>query len=133
MDEKEQKKSIQRRFELADQFLSSAKSLLERGDLRSAIDRAYYSMHHATQAALTFRGISKSKSHRFLISKFGEEFVKDGTLDKKYSRGLQSIFDARQDSTYEIYNVFGAEGTEEIINQAEEFVTKIKEMVGTSS
>lgn len=86
-------------------------------------------MHHAAQAALLAKGAKEPKTHRGLIGKFGEVWVKNGPLEKTYPKNLSKIFDARQRGTYEVLADFGVEGVEEMIDQAEEFTEKIKELV----
>ena len=44
-------------LEIADRFLKSSRILLRDGDLRSAVDRVYYAMYHATQAILAWRKV----------------------------------------------------------------------------
>ena len=41
-----------------------------------AASRAYYAMHHAAKAALLLKDIDIT-SHKALISKFGESFIRD--------------------------------------------------------
>ena len=56
--------------------------LFNKNFYRESISRAYYSMFHATQALLLIKEIYP-KSHKGVIQKFGEEFVKSGILEKK--------------------------------------------------
>ena len=62
--------------------LEAANLLFERKYYREAVSRAYYSMFHAVQALLILKKIYP-KSHKDVIQRFGEEFVKPGLLEKK--------------------------------------------------
>jgi uncharacterized protein (UPF0332 family) len=83
------------------EFLEDARLLLREDRLKSAADadRAYYCMYWAAQAALTQRGIA-TKTHRGLINRFGNEFMKTDIVSHDLFRYLQEAFDAHQESTY---------------------------------
>mgnify|MGYP006306271263 FL=1 len=66
----------------AEEELNAANLLFNKNFYRESISRAYYSMFHATQALLLIKEIYP-KSHKGVIQKFGEEFVKSGILEKK--------------------------------------------------
>ncbi|MBS7250381.1 MAG: HEPN domain-containing protein [Candidatus Freyarchaeota archaeon] len=113
----------------ANKALNAAKILLDYGHLEDAISRAYYAIHHAARAILFIKGI-KAKTHRGVISSFGEHIVKKEIIDKEFADILRKAFDLRQKSDYEIYAQFKKENVEEIINNAEKFISKIKEILG---
>jgi len=57
--------------------LNAANLLYEKEYFREAVSRAYYSMFHASQALLLIKEVYP-KSHKGVIQKFGEEFIKSG-------------------------------------------------------
>src|SRR3990172_6816347 len=59
------------RLELAREMLADAKSLCDEGRLRSAADRAYYTMFHAAQAALAGRGEKAPRAPKGLRAMLG--------------------------------------------------------------
>lgn len=66
----------------AEEEFNAANLLFDKGFYREAISRAYYSMFHAAQALLIIKKVYP-KSHKGVIQKFGEEFVKPGLLERK--------------------------------------------------
>ena len=65
-----------------------------------ASSRAYYAMHHAAKAALLMKNID-IKSHKALISKFGESYIKLGGMDKETAKTLSFGFRLRMKSDYD--------------------------------
>ena len=120
---------VRRCLELADEFLADAKFCLSHSRLRSAINNAYYAMFHSSQAILASKGVSPPKTHKGLRELLGKEAIMTGLLEKKCGRYLSEAFEMRQASTYDIYASFGEEGVHEIVDKAEEFVKKIKEIL----
>ena len=115
----------------AEKASRSAKLLLEHGELEDAVSRAYYTMFHAAKAILFSKGV-KSKTHRGTISLFGEHIVKKGVLDEEYADMLRKTFDLRQKSDYEIYTELDEVLVRETVNNAENFIEKVKELLKTT-
>lgn len=120
---------ISRHLKLAETFLESAGILLEAGDFRSAVGRLYYSMYHASIAALTSKGFSP-KTHKGTITLFGEEFVKKGLISADLGRYLADAFDLRQEGDYEIYASFDADIVKDMAKKANDFLSAIKRFLG---
>ena len=116
-------------LQIADRFLKSSRMLLEDGDLRSAVDRAYYAMYHATQAILAWKNISPPRTHKGLREVFGKEIIMTRIVDKELGKHLTKGFEMRQSTTYKLYFDFGKEGVRSLINNAEKFVNKIKDVI----
>jgi len=115
----------------AESALRSAKLLLVHGELEDAASRAYYAMFHATRAILFSKGL-KAKTHKGVISLFGEHIVKKGVLGEEYADALRKAFDLRQKSDYEIYAVLDGKLVKETVNNAKKFIAKVKETLRTS-
>jgi uncharacterized protein (UPF0332 family) len=77
----------------ATQALTSARVLLDLGDVDGACNRAYYAMFDAAQAALLMSGVPEpdalGKTHRGLINTFSAYLVKDGPVSKELGRQLK--------------------------------------------
>ena len=71
----------------SEEELNAADLLFNNGFYKEAVSRAYYSMFHAAQALLFIRDLYP-KSHKGVIHKFGEEFVKSGLLERKMGQML---------------------------------------------
>ena len=121
---------VRRCLELADEFLADARLCLEHSRLRSAINSAYYAMFHASQAILALKGISPPKTHKGLRELLGREIIITGLLEKDFGRDLSEAFEMRQASIYDIYANFGEEDVSKIVDKAERFVKRIKEIIG---
>jgi len=117
-------------LELADEFLADARLCLEHSRLRSAINSAYYAMFHASQAILALKGISPPKTHKGLRELLGREIIITGLLEKDFGRDLSEAFEMRQASAYDIYANFEEESVSKIVDKAERFVKRIKEIIG---
>ena len=116
-------------LKLAEEYLEDAKFSLEHSRFRLALNSAYYAMFHAAQAILAFRGISPPRTHKGLREVFGKEIILKGLVDKELGRVLSRAFELRQASSYEVYAYFGEDVVSEIVEMAEEFVGKIKELM----
>jgi len=121
--------TIRKHFQLADQFLATARKVEQEGDLRTAADRAYYAMFHAASAALAAKGIS-TKTHTGLLNKLGSEYIKTGLLDRKFSGYMRMSFDLRQAGDYAIHADIDQTKVDEVVDWADEFVAKLKEILG---
>ena len=95
---------------------------------REAISRAYYSMFHASQALLLIKEVYP-KSHKGVIQKFGEEFVKSGLLEKKMGHILAQAETMRLKADYDVGVKITKEECEEILDSCEFFISKVKEMI----
>jgi uncharacterized protein (UPF0332 family) len=118
---------------LAAEMLQDAEMLFESSRLKSAADRAYYSMFHAAQAALLAVGAEATRSHRGLRSEFGKRLVKRGLIETNYAKDLSQAGDVRQISTYEAYAPLSREGVAELINKAHGFLDRVKALIGESA
>ncbi len=122
-------KLTEEHFKLAERFLKTAKLAKEAGDLRSAADRAYYAMYHAAVAALYEKGIV-TKTHKGLHHQFNKEYIKEGLIDKELGGSLIKAFELRQASDYEIYAIIEESQVADVLEKAEKFLNKIKELLG---
>lgn len=127
------KEYVRRCLELADEFLADAKLCLAHSRLRSAVNNAYYAMFHASQAILASKGFSPPKTHKGLRELLGKEVIMAGLLEKEFGRDLSEAFEMRQAGTYDIYASFGEKGVGEIVDKANRFVKRIREILSEKS
>ena len=116
------------RLEHADECISAAKSLLETGNLKSASNRAYYTVFHAMRAVLAFDKIDM-KHHSGIIAEFRRLYIKTGIFDVELSRIISVLSDSRNDSDYDDFFVISKEEVAEQIKYATLFLEKIKVFV----
>jgi len=85
-------------------------------------------MFHATQALLILKRIYP-KSHKGVIQKFGEEFVKPGIIEKKIGEMLAQAETMRLKADYEVGLDVSREECELILTNCEIFLEKIREII----
>jgi len=108
--------------------LQAANLLFAEKYYREAISRAYYSMFHASQALLMIKEVYP-RSHKGVIQKFGEEFVKPGLLEKKMGYILAQAETMRLKADYDVGVKITKEECEEILANCEFFISKVKEII----
>ena len=85
-------------------------------------------MFHAAQALLYIRRISP-KSHKGVIQKFGEEFIKPGLLEKSMGQMLAQAESMRLKADYDVGIPVHEEECKEILDNCEDFLTQVKEAI----
>ena len=109
----------------AEEALTAAQTLVEKGLLADAISRAYYAMYYAAQAILFSNHLS-AKSHAGTISIFGKEIAEKGLVPKDFGKILHKAFNLRQKSDYEVDADFEPADVDKLIEQADNFISTIK-------
>ncbi|MFO7315282.1 HEPN domain-containing protein [Rhodothermus marinus] len=109
----------------ADASLKAAELLLQHEMLAFAVSRAYYAMFYATKALLLRRGI-QPRTHRGVITAFGQHFVKTGIFAPHYHRWLLNALDQRLISDYELEVMLTIEEVETLLEQARDFLIGVK-------
>jgi len=95
-----------------------AKKLIESGDYEDSVSRAYYSAFNATKALLASADVFP-KTHRGVVSRFGEVFVKEKGLPKELGRDLHSLQAMRENVEYTAASEAGREEAEWALGVAE--------------
>jgi len=95
------------------------------GYYEDCISRAYYSMYLAAKALLKTRKI-EVKTHKGVISKFGSEFIEDGTIEKEYSKSIHKIEELREESDYLTFRKITEKEAKTVILDAKKFRDRIK-------
>ena len=116
------------RFERAHQNLAAAKSNLELGDYKTALNRSYYAIFHAIRAVNCMSGFESSK-HSGVIAYFNQNTVKTGKIDSDYSKIIKSASYCREKSDYDDFYVASADEAEEQLKKATEFLAAIEDLV----
>ena len=94
-------KEIRDLIEKSEKFLSTAEQALNTGDYDSCVSRCYYAMFFMAEAALLTKGLTAS-SHKGVISKFGEHFIKAKILERDLGKALNDAYDKRLVGDYGI-------------------------------
>lgn len=119
----------------AERACTSARALLDLGDVDGACNRAYYAMFDAACAALIATNAPEEthhgKTHSGLIAAFGLHLVKHGPLTKDMGRLLKRAEEIRLVSDYQGISV-EMEDAREMVRQAEEFLRVLRPMIEKS-
>jgi len=125
----EEKKAELARYRIkqALESLEEAKFLLSgKKSPRSVINRAYYSMFYAVLALFVYEPYSSSK-HSGVLSYFNKRFIKEGVFLKDIGRSINKAFELRQRGEYREYVELSYEQVEPFVDEAEVFITTVKE------
>lgn len=113
----------------AERACSSARALLDLGDVDGACNRAYYAMFDAARAVLLASGAAVrsdiGKTHGGLINAFSEHLIKNGPVSKEMGRLLKRAEEVRLVADYKGDSVELSD-TQEMVKQAETFVATLK-------
>ena len=113
----------------ADRACSSARALLNLGDVDGACNRAYYAMFDAARAALLARGAPVKpdigKTHSGLINAFSEHLIKNGPISKELGRMLKRAQEVRLVADYKSGSVELTDA-KEMVAQADLFVAAMR-------
>jgi uncharacterized protein len=112
----------------ADKSVRAARILFDNGIYEDSMSRAYYAMHYAARAALLTEKVAP-KTHRGLISEFGNKLVRMGTLTKKELEELSAGLRYRLKSDYEPDFEIDKADLKEQISNAEKFIESIKKFI----
>ena len=115
----------------AEMACTSARILLDLGDVDGACNRAYYAMFDAARAALLSCGAlvraDIGKTHSGLINAFSNHLIKNGPVPKELGRLLKHAETFRYVADYESASVELGDATY-IVVQAETFVATLRAM-----
>jgi uncharacterized protein (UPF0332 family) len=128
-DPQKAEKLIKRFLTSADERLESADALLKIGNFEDSISRSCYAILDAATACLVKKDVIP-KSHAGAIKLFSLHYIKNGEVDQKYQRQFAKIEKARIEADYTHLREFTHEEAEDILNEAREFVSMSKKMLG---
>lgn len=106
--------------------LEEAKDSLSRKKVKWAIVQGYYSMFHAAKALIYSKGF-REKSHYALLVALKELFVNQ--LELETIQNFSEAMSLREEADYGL--VFSEEGAKSIVENAENFLKKTKEILHT--
>ncbi len=112
------------RMEKARESIKAARIMLNEKMLTFAMNRIYYAMFYAVQAALSKKGVSFSK-HSQVKGYFNREFIKSGALPMDMGRLYNRAFEYRQKFDYVDFTVADKDMVIEYVENAEQFVNDI--------
>lgn len=109
--------------------LTSARLLLDSGDVDGACNRAYYAMFDAARSALLATGAPTTpelaKTHGGLIAAFSLHLVKTGRVSVEFGKALNRVADIRLVADYTGDQV-DIETARWAVGEAERFVAELR-------
>ena len=126
------KEFVTRQMELAREYLNDSANNFEMGSLRTAVDRAYYAIHHSAVALLCHLGVRPPRSHAGLISVFGQEVVNKGVMPPEFGRMIRLANRNRMAGTYSPYANITESLAQEDVNNARLFVDRVADALNES-
>jgi len=105
------------RLEQAKEFLSSAIKNLEMNELKTANNRAYYSVFHSMRAVLDLDEVD-FKKHSGVIAYFRENYIKPKIFDRSCSDIISSTSLIRNKSDYDDFYIAEKTETSEQVENA---------------
>ncbi len=84
MLDEERKVLAKLRLDNANERLSFIPAILEIGDYKTAVNRAYYAIFYAMRAVLALDGFD-SKKHSGIIAEFRKQYIKTGIFENDMS------------------------------------------------
>ena len=86
-------------------------------------------MYNAACSALATKGITDFSSHKGVINRFGEHFVKEEVLERQLSKDLRNVEQVRYDSDYHIMRPLPDSKILEAVKNAEVFVASVEQKI----
>jgi len=121
---KPDRKLVFKEIEGAKSDLETARKSLQDGNFKWAIIQAYYSIFHAARALVYSKGF-REKSHYALLVAIQELFSDE--LESFLIQGFGDAMNLRQTADYGL--TFSEEGAFNVIETAEKFLLKAKEIL----
>jgi len=112
----------------AHERLTSTRLLVEGGQYRDAISRAYYAVLDAADGALAILGLTP-KSHEGTMMLFSFHLIKAGRVDSRYNGILNKIQKARLAADYNRMIDFTESEARTALTEAEDFVSMVEALI----
>lgn len=116
----------------AGQSIGAAENLLRDGYRDFSTGRAYYAMFYAAEALLAEKEL-EFKKHVGVHRAFAEHYIKTGIFEQKYYHWLVVAFNSRMVGDYAIRTEFQDDEVREWIEQAKEFLNKVRDYLEKSA
>jgi uncharacterized protein (UPF0332 family) len=119
---------INYRIEKARETLTEVESHIKNKFWNTSINRMYYACFYAVIALLVKYGIETS-SHKGVRLQFGQEFIKTGKIDKKFSLHFSDLFEKRHKGDYNDFYEYDEKTVNSLFPITIEFVNRIIEYI----
>ena len=114
--------------EKSHRFLSLAYDMVEQMRWDIAANRFYYACYHILQGLFISHGVS-AKTHDGSLTHLGQDFIMQGTIDKKLGRFYARMVQLRQKADYNSVAEVSKEEVKELAPMAKDFVEAIERLL----
>jgi hypothetical protein len=108
--------------------LESARILYKADKYNDSVSRSYYALFDAIRGLLEVSGES-AKSHRGLLVKFHNNFIKTGKVSKRYSKTIGRMAKLREEADYSFTFDITKIEAKAALSDVEELLTKIEKVL----
>jgi len=116
------------RFNRSLESLDDARIMIENKRWNTSVNRLYYSCFYAVIALLLKNDI-ETQSHNGARTRFGDEFVKKGLIDRRFGKLFSKLSDYRQKGDYGDLFDFDEKTVLPLVGQVEEFISQINKLI----
>ena len=130
MDEDElRNREVEGYLALAEEYLEVAKSSLAEERYRVAVDTAYNAAESCARGLLLLKLPELPRSHRGLLAKFSEFYVRNGVLPGRFGRALNLMLELRSRARYDANALMSKGEAQDAVELAEALMEALKERV----
>ena len=123
---------VRYRYERASEELENAKTMLDTGKFKMALNRSYFSIFHGMRAVNVLDEFDSSK-HSGVIAHFNQYHVKTGDFSKEASKIIRTASEMREHADYEDFFIASRQDDEDQVEKARlfyQFVTDYLQQKG---
>ena len=111
---------VRYRYERASEELENAKTMLDTGKFKMALNRSYFSIFHGMRAVNVLDEFDSSK-HSGVIAHFNQYHVKTGDFSKEASKIIRTASEMREHADYEDFFIASRQDAEDQVEKARLF------------
>jgi len=116
-------------LDLAQEYLEDSQSALAEERYRVSVDTAYNAAESCARGLLRLKLLELPQSHRGLIAKFSELYIKDGTLPKRFGRTLNVMLKLRSRARYDANGLISKGEAQDAVELAKALMKALKEHI----
>jgi len=112
---------------LAQEFFDSARDAIRRGHYRLGLDGAYNAAELAVKGFLVLKLSDLPGSHGGVAQRFGELYIKSGTVERQIGRRLNRCLEMRNAARYKFTTKISKEDTALVLSLAQDLINLLEE------
>ena len=110
------------------EMIQTVEFLLNNDQLTLAVNRIYYGIYYML-SAIALKEEFTTSQHAQLIGWFNKTYVKDGRVDKKYSKIIQKAFEKRMKGDYDVFTTFTNQDVAEAFEEMKEVIAELEKLL----